>query len=86
MLVELFKEPSRGQHWPKCIASQGAFVVKRLCRVPPHVFESETNVSRNEIRPRELWLLKGYAEYRRVCLSPKLMLIEMKSASGSFGC
>ena len=54
-----------------------------LRRVPPHAVESETGVSRNEICPRELWLLNGYAEYRRMCLSPKQMLVEMKSVSAS---
>ena len=56
--------------------SQGALAVKRLCRVPPHVFGSETNVSRNEICPRELLLLKGYAEYRRMRLSRKPDLLD----------
>ena len=51
--------------------------MKRLRRVPPHVFESETDVNRNEICPRELWLLNGYAEYRRTFLISELNPDEM---------
>ena len=46
----------------------------------------EVSICRNELCPSELWLLKGYAEYRRMCLSPKQMLVKMKSVPGSFGC
>ena len=37
MLVGLLHGLSRGQHLPKWIVSQGALLVNRLCRVPPHV-------------------------------------------------
>ena len=46
----------------------------------------EVSICRNTLHPRELLLLKCYAEYRRMCLSPINKLAEMKSVPWHFRC